>query len=718
MTPIEKVLSRLEGVKTARKGNYQARCPAHDDKNPSLSIREDSGKVLLKCHAGCSFPAIVAAAGLDQKDCFPANGRRSRQTNRRGSETTMTIQKLAELKGLPEQFLHEQGLRETREGVEIRYQHENGSAARSRLRTAPQAKDGSSWLGKERDSIIPYGLQWLRDAREAGEVFLVEGESDVWTLRLHGLQALGIPGAGLTRVLQKEHLAEIRSILVVKEPDRGGATFISGVAKRLAAFGLRGHAKVISLREDVGDINDLYRKDPKRFLEELERLRKSAVALEDTKDVFREGDRRNNGNSELWANPSTLGEAILASGERFAKDQGSRLLRYDGTTYRNDVDGYLQKRVKLLLQEANKLEDWRAKLSSDVATYLGIDAAALWDKPPLDRVHLLNGILVTHTRELLPHTPDYLSCVQLPIQYDPEATCPEWDRFIASSFDPESQEMAYLLPGLLMTPDNNSQTAYLLLGPGGTGKTTYQKSVEAFLGRENVAHLSMARLHSRFDLSGLVNKLANFCPDLGGEKMPRTEIFRSLTGGDSVTVEEKYRPSFAVRPFARLVIATNYLPRAEDAGTAFYQRFAIIPMNRVFRGTEDEIPAAELERRLSDPRELSGLLNRSLSALDQYRATGKLPLGKASQTAHEEFVQHTQPVRSWLKENLEPSAGDFVLKEELLEKYNRDAERAGRPVLNSVVFGRELAAAAWFSKEAQIAERDRKRGYRGWRLKE
>lgn len=71
---IENFLPRLDKVKKSGKG-YQARCPAHEDKGPSLSLREgDDGKVLLHCFAGCSAGAVVAALGLSMADLFPPSG--------------------------------------------------------------------------------------------------------------------------------------------------------------------------------------------------------------------------------------------------------------------------------------------------------------------------------------------------------------------------------------------------------------------------------------------------------------------------------------------------------------------------------------------------------------------------------------------------------------------------------------------------------------------
>lgn len=67
---IDSILPHLDKVKRSGKG-YQARCPAHDDNGPSLSLREgDDGRVLLHCHAGCTTEAVVAALGLTMADLF------------------------------------------------------------------------------------------------------------------------------------------------------------------------------------------------------------------------------------------------------------------------------------------------------------------------------------------------------------------------------------------------------------------------------------------------------------------------------------------------------------------------------------------------------------------------------------------------------------------------------------------------------------------------
>jgi hypothetical protein len=66
------LLDRLQGVKATAAGRWVARCPAHEDRSPSLSIRElDDGRVLLHCFAECSAIDVIEALGLEWATLFP-----------------------------------------------------------------------------------------------------------------------------------------------------------------------------------------------------------------------------------------------------------------------------------------------------------------------------------------------------------------------------------------------------------------------------------------------------------------------------------------------------------------------------------------------------------------------------------------------------------------------------------------------------------------------
>ena len=69
---VASLLDRLQGVRNTGPNRWIARCPAHDDRSPSLSVKEaEEGTVLVKCWAGCGAADVVAAAGLQLRDLFP-----------------------------------------------------------------------------------------------------------------------------------------------------------------------------------------------------------------------------------------------------------------------------------------------------------------------------------------------------------------------------------------------------------------------------------------------------------------------------------------------------------------------------------------------------------------------------------------------------------------------------------------------------------------------
>lgn len=70
--PASDLLSRLSAVRPSGKHKWMARCPAHQDVSPSLSIAEtDDGKVLVHCFAGCPVDDVLAAVGLEMDALFP-----------------------------------------------------------------------------------------------------------------------------------------------------------------------------------------------------------------------------------------------------------------------------------------------------------------------------------------------------------------------------------------------------------------------------------------------------------------------------------------------------------------------------------------------------------------------------------------------------------------------------------------------------------------------
>ena len=268
---LEQVLSQLKGVHTSMRG-WRACCPAHADRKPSLSIGlGEHGQVLLKCFAGCSLEHIVEAMGLTMTDLFPdAHSELEGQAAPPGkthhpTQPTLSLVDLALEKQLPWKFLFSLGVMvHPSGGLQIPYHLPDGMLApRYRIRTALVAKEGSRW-SKGKGNIVPYGLGRLEEARKAGYLVLVEGESDCWTLWYHGFQALGLPGAEMARILEESMLTGIDRLYIMQEPDTGGTAFVNQIARKLEGWQWPGEAFVLRL-EGVKDPNELHQHDRQGF---------------------------------------------------------------------------------------------------------------------------------------------------------------------------------------------------------------------------------------------------------------------------------------------------------------------------------------------------------------------------------------------------------------------------------------------------------------------
>ncbi len=305
-------------------------------------------------------------------------------------------------------------------------------------------------------------------------------------------------------------------------------------------------------------------------------------------------------------------------------------------------------------------------------------------------VNLRNGLLDINTQNLLPHMPEFLSPIQLPIEYIYRATCDVWDKFTGQVFPQDAAHIAYELLAWLMVPNVSLQKAVLLLGDGSNGKSRYLKALESFLGRRNTAAISLHRLEEdRFSVARLVGKLANICPDLPSEHLTSTSTFKSLVGGDTLQAERKYQDSFEFAPFCRLLFSANNPPRSGDSSSGFFRRWWVIPFDRVFApDSKDYIPSNKLDASLADPQQLSGALNKALDAMENIK-TGILEPASMRHAA-EEFREMTDPLAVWLETQTLSGSDYIVTKKLLLEAYNLDARNSDRSFMTATAFGLAL----------------------------
>jgi len=101
------------------------------------------------------------------------------------------------------------------------------------------------------------------------------------------------------------------------------------------------------------------------------------------------------------------------------------------------------------------------------------------------------------------------------------------------------------------------------------------------------------------------------------------------------------------------------------------------------------VPRTELDARLADPQELSGVLNKALAVLPQLRQRG-FTISASLQQAAEEFRQTTDPLAVWLERHTIEYPEAIIAKDALVQAYNADCDQVGRPRMSKNAFGRAL----------------------------
>ena len=311
--------------------------------------------------------------------------------------------------------------------------------------------------------------------------------------------------------------------------------------------------------------------------------------------------------------PATNAKRMIEEGLIVAKG-GGQLFMYDpapGT--------YVAAEARLLETLAKRLDtEWQPSRADAVVRYLFDTAQILWERPPLDKVNVSNGILDIASGDLEPHNPEYLTYVQIPVAWRPRADCPRVRQFVDEVFPFDAPVLAYEVAGCLLVPDLRFQRSVLLLGAGQNGKGVFLRLLIAMLGKQNVSRVSLKELaDDRFATADLHGKLANVFSDLPDTHIKDSSMFKVLTGDEGrIRAQRKHGQPFEFEPFARLVFSANRVPGSRDTTFGYLRRWLVVEFPNQFVGDANDRSLAD---KLTTKDELSGFLRFSV---EYYRDCG------------------------------------------------------------------------------------------------
>ncbi|MDD3962217.1 MAG: phage/plasmid primase, P4 family [Bacteroidales bacterium] len=330
-----------------------------------------------------------------------------------------------------------------------------------------------------------------------------------------------------------------------------------------------------------------------------------------------------------------------------------------------------------------------------------------------DLIHLNNGIYKISTSEFLPFDPLLYATAKIPIDYDPEAVCPQIDKFMTDVLQPSDINIVHELAGYLLYRGYPFQLAFMFVGGGSNGKSTLINLFKAFVGPKNVSNKSLQDIgNDRFAAAELFGKMANMYADLTDRGLKSTGLFKSLTGGDTIDAQRKFQHCFYYENHAKLIFSCNKLPQSSDDTDAFFRRWIIIDFNNIFLGANAD---KFLIYKLTSPQELSGLLNVAISKLKFLLANDGFSTSETTDKTKEKYIRMSNPLAAFVMDMVIIDGHGWITKENFYNRYVSYCEDNAMKVIDKGSIGSALPSVIQVTESRRIpdGEKTKKTGWAG-----
>jgi putative DNA primase/helicase len=279
---------------------------------------------------------------------------------------------------------------------------------------------------------------------------------------------------------------------------------------------------------------------------------------------------------------------------------------------------------------------------------------------------VLNGTLDLRSGELRPHRREDFITKLAPVDYDSEAECPKFMRFLAQITDGDEELQGFIQRaiGYGLTGDTSEQVLFIPYGTGANGKTTLLNLVQDMLGDSSLQTPTDTFVRKRERMA--TNDLARL---RGARFVVATEVaedgrldevmVKQITGGDMISARMLYREFFDFRPQCKVFLVTNYKPEIRGSDEGIWRRIMLIPFEVRIR---EEDRDKHLPEKLRE--ELPGILAWAVRGCLAWQKVGLAPPEnvKAATAEYREEMDWMSAFlkeRCVLKEGAKAKAGDL-----------------------------------------------------------
>jgi len=336
-----------------------------------------------------------------------------------------------------------------------------------------------------------------------------------------------------------------------------------------------------------------------------------------------------------------------------------------------------------------------AKIEADTP----IDADDFFGKKTVNEIAVLNGILDIFTGDMTYFTPDKIFFNKIPVKYDPRAKCPNIINHFSTVLKDELDALTlFELFGYMLLKDYRIAKAFMLVGGGRNGKSITLEIMKLFLGPENCVDLSIQDLEDdKFTKGELFNKMANLAGDISDDAIQNAATLKHLTGGDMISASRKFLPMVHFVNYAKMIFSCNVIPSTREMTFAFWDRWIVLefPYTFVTKKKYDELKEkyTELEKnkkltqkekdefakykikdinilkKLTTPKEMSGLLNMALNNLEHLLKNQEFHTTLSTNEVRNFWIRNSHSFMAFADECLEENYSSKLIKQDLKKEY-------------------------------------------------
>jgi P4 family phage/plasmid primase-like protien len=276
-----------------------------------------------------------------------------------------------------------------------------------------------------------------------------------------------------------------------------------------------------------------------------------------------------------------------------------------------------------------------------------------------------NGTVDLRTGARRPHRPADLLTKLAPVDYDPAAACPRWERFIAevTCDDRELAEYIRRAIGHSLTGDVSEQAVYFPYGKGSNGKSTLLNTVKAAAGeyamqaKDDLLLVKRGESHPT-ELADLYRRRLVVSTEVEDGRRLAEALVKQLTGGERIRARRMREDFWEFDPTHKVWVAANHKPEIRGTDFAIWRRIRLIPFDATFYDRPEDVPAGQPPRlkdaTLADTlrTELPGVLAWAIRGCVAWRQDGITVPGRVHQ-ATAQYREEMDVLAAFLEDRCE-----------------------------------------------------------------